>query len=240
MDYRINQTPKGTLKYPLHSHKNYEIMLYTEGEGFLRTKTENVPFRRGTILIVPPNMIHGSASHQGFRNISIEGEFEGYLHTDTVRSVSDNEEREGETLARLIYENRYKSPAYLASLCTAFLCFLLQRLRVEHPLAQSVQRILSEIAERALDPEIDLGQILRQSGYAEDYIRAELKRITGKTPTKLLTDIRIRHACFLIDVYQGELSLAEIAEKCGYWDYVYFSKQFKTVTGISPRAYRQR
>ena len=40
------------------------------------------------------------------------------------------------------------------------------------------------------------------------------------------------------DIYQDNLSLSEIAEKCGYLDYVYFSKKFKSVMGLSPREYR--
>ena len=78
---------------------------------------------------------------------------------------------------------------------------------------------------------------LQKSGYAEDYIRAQFKKFTGKTPTEFLTKIRIYHACYLIDAYKNTLSLAEIAEKCGYTDYVYFSRRFKHIMGISPREY---
>jgi len=43
----------------------------------------------------------------------------------------------------------------------------------------------------------------------------------------------------LIDLYRSTLSLQEIAERCGYTDYVYFSKKFKEVTGVSPRDYKK-
>ena len=33
--------------------------------------------------------------------------------------------------------------------------------------------------------------------------------------------------------------VAEIAEKCGYTDYIYFSRKFKQITGKSPRAYME-
>lgn len=89
-----------------------------------------------------------------------------------------------------------------------------------------------------MDPEIDLIKILLTSGYSEDYIRACFKKITGKTPTDFLTDVRIKHACYLIDIYKDTLTLSEIAEQCGYVDYIYFSKKFKTVMGMSPRVYR--
>jgi AraC-like DNA-binding protein len=37
--------------------------------------------------------------------------------------------------------------------------------------------------------------------------------------------------------YGKSVSLTEVAEKCGFTDYVYFSKKFKAVTGIAPRTY---
>ena len=77
-----------------------------------------------------------------------------------------------------------------------------------------------------------------ESGYAEDYIRAHFKRITGKTPNEFLSGIRIKRACFLIETYRDSLSLSQISEQCGYTDYVYFSKKFKSVTGMSPKEYK--
>jgi YesN/AraC family two-component response regulator len=41
----------------------------------------------------------------------------------------------------------------------------------------------------------------------------------------------------MIDLYGGVLNMSEIAEKCGYTDYVYFSRSFKEVKGLSPREY---
>jgi len=88
------------------------------------------------------------------------------------------------------------------------------------------------------DSTIDLHHLLQQSGYAVDYIRAQFKKMTGKTPNAFLTEIRIKHALFLLDIYAHTLSLQQIAEQCGYVDDVYFSKKFKSVVGVSPKQYR--
>ena len=240
MSYIINCTQEGVVQYPMHTHKNYEIMLYLEGEGAMRTEQGDVPFERGTVVIVPPRIRHGSTSEHGFRNISVEGDFGGYFQFDTVKSFSDNEMHEGMQLAGMIYENRFGNPTYLAALCTAYACFLMQRFEAGGVIQRAVQRIVLEISDRALDSGISLTSILSDSGYSEDYIRARFREVVGKTPNEFLTDIRIKHACFLIDIYFNELSLNEISWRCGYLDYVYFSKKFKSVMGISPRAYRNR
>ena len=146
--------------------------------------------------------------------------------------------QEGKTLAQLIYDNRYGNSTYLSSLCTAYAYFLTQRFDIDSTMNQCVSNIISEISKSAFDPQINLALVLLKSGYSEDYIRSCFKKITGKTPNEFLTEIRIKHACYLIDIHQDNLSLSEIAEKCGYLDYVYFSKKFKSVMGLSPREYR--
>ena len=240
MSYTINHTQDGVVQYPMHTHKKYEIMLYLDGEGYMRTELGNIPFETGTIVIVPPNIKHGSISENGFRNISIEGDFEAYFGFDTVKSFEDNETQEGKMLAEMIYENRYGNDTYLESLCTAYVCFLMQRFELDSAMQRSVKKITDEISQNAFDTQIDLTLILSKSGYSEDYIRSCFKKITGKTPSEFLTDIRIKNACFLIDIYKNKISLSEISERCGYLDYVYFSKKFKSVMGMSPREYRNQ
>ena len=66
---------------------------------------------------------------------------------------------------------------------------------------------------------------------------AKFKKNIGKTPTEFLTEIRITHACHLIDIYKKHIPLSDIAERCGYTDYVYFSRRFKQITGTCPNKY---
>ena len=40
-----------------------------------------------------------------------------------------------------------------------------------------------------------------------------------------------------MDIYKKHIPLSDIAERCGYNDYVYFSRRFKHITGICPRKY---
>ena len=235
---RINRTQDGVIRYPMHTHKGYEVMLYLEGVGRMRTSLGDIPFREGTVVIVPPGVEHGSVSVCGFRNISVEGDFDGYFHFDTVKSFSDNAQRDGRRLAELLYENRYANAVYLSALCAAYACFLMQRFESESLLGERVRDAVLAISQNAFDSRIDLAKILSESGYSEDYIRSCFKKITGKTPNEFLTEIRIKHACFLIEVYGEALPLAEVAERCGYLDYVYFSKKFKETVGVSPRSYR--
>lgn len=233
----ISSTADGIVSYPMHSHNYWEIMFYTNGKGHLHTDSTDFPFSAGTAIIVPPNVTHGSVSNEEFKNISIGGDFSHLLFGDTPIIVSDNENGDGETLARIIYRNRYGDEKYLTDLSSSYIRFLLQRANLKNEIDNAVDIIYNKISENAFDSEIDITKILNESGYVEDYIRMCFRNTFGMPPIKFLAKIRIDHACSLLSIYKESIPLSIIAEKCGYTDYVYFSKTFKSHTGMSPQKY---
>jgi AraC-like DNA-binding protein len=215
-------------------------MYYFSGEGRLATEGEGIPFERGSIIIVPPGIVHGSVSEGGFVNISIGGDFNHLLMFEGPIKLQDNHRADGERLARLILENRYSDDDYLWALCTAYIRFLLQNTRCDNRIDQAVAKIISAITENFCDLDFNLAALLRQSGYAEDYIRAEFRRVTASTPVQFLTKMKIDHARRLLEIYGRSITVAEVAEACGFEDAVYFSKRFKQFTGVSPEAYKKQ
>ena len=236
MELRIDKTKDGVKKYPLHSHGYYEIMTYINGSGHLASKNGDYPFEGGSVIIVPAGIEHGSVSENGFKNISIGGDFRSFFAFDEPLVLHDSS-HEAETLATLVYENRYRQDEYLSALVSAYLYYLLRHIHLNTERERSIRAIVSDISARFSDSELQLTPLLQQSGYAEDYARALFRRTTGKTPNAFLQDLRIKHACFLLDVYP-DAPLTHIAEQCGYTDYIYFSKQFKRLIDVSPRAYK--
>ena len=237
MNIHISRTEPGIKSYPPHSHDWWEIMTYSNGTGYLYTPEKDYPFQPGTIILVPPHTVHGSVSENGFLNISIGGDFENVIFSDLPIVVHDNSRSECLKLTEIIYNNRFENTGFLSKLCTAYVYFLLKHIRQNSSIAKAVDNVIAEIISNAFDADIEICKILSKSGYAEDYIRAYFKKITGKTPAQFLNDIRMEHALFLIDIYGKNLSLSQISEKCGFEDYVYFSKKFKAKYHISPREY---
>ena len=113
----------------------------------------------------------------------------------------------------------------------------IQNIQTEKNISVVIHDIVTKISDSFYDSNINISEYIKKSGYAEDYIRAQFKAFTGKTPVEFITEVRINHACYLIEVYKESLTLAEIAEKCGYTDYVYFSRRFKQLMGMSPKNY---
>ena len=223
-----------------HRHKqHYEIIVYLSGNSLFCTEQGQFPVSPGNIVIVPPDTIHYSPPGNNPERIYINGEFNQIFNLHSPIIITDTKDREGTTLAQMIYKNRYGNPEYISALCNTFAHFLLQSINFDDNISLTVKELISEITDNFHDTNLSLSYILNKSGYAEDYIRAHFKKITGKTPTEFLTSIRIRHACYLIDVYKNTLPLSQIAEKCGFTDYIYFSRRFKQFTGISPQNYHK-
>ena len=103
----------------------------------------------------------------------------------------------------------------------------------------SVNSIIKKIHRDFANVNLNVTTLLSTSGYAEDYIRAYFKKITGKTPNEFITLLRITHAKKLINALKNTVSLTYIAQSCRYDDYCYFSRKFKEVTGFSPKQYKK-
>lgn len=235
MNYHISITENGITSYPMHRHMFCEIMLYLEGSGYLRTENGNIPFNPETAIIVPKQILHGSTSKHGFKNISIGGNFEQLIFFDSPFSIQID--KDSRLLGELVYNNRLTDSSYLNSLVNCYVASLLKNFHGSSPIHSAVDEILKTISENALNNDFNVTFALQQSGYAEDYIRAKFRTVTGKTPVEFLNSLRIQHACRLIEIYGRTLSVTELSEKCGFSNAAYFSRIFKNNKGISPQQY---
>lgn len=64
------------------------------------------------------------------------------------------------------------------------------------------------------------------------------RRTLGLSPQQLIQRLRIEHAVHLILTTKD--TLGNVAAQCGFYDQSSFTRQFRTVLGITPGAYRQR
>lgn len=63
-----------------------------------------------------------------------------------------------------------------------------------------------------------------------------LKRVTGKTFTKLVNEYRVVHATKLLQ--ESDMSITDVCYECGFNNFSHFNKLFKEVTGKSASKYR--
>lgn len=82
-----------------------------------------------------------------------------------------------------------------------------------------------------------LTQLAAKYNMSPSYFSRKFKLCTGFGYKEYLITIRILEAGKLL--LNTDLSITEIAEKCGFDDSNYFGDSFKKVKGISPREYRK-
>lgn len=65
------------------------------------------------------------------------------------------------------------------------------------------------------------------------------KKAMGTSPINYLLTLRVNKAKELLKIFP-DASISEIATHTGFYDSNYFSRQFKSITGLSPRQYREK
>lgn len=99
------------------------------------------------------------------------------------------------------------------------------------PVERSLKYIHTNIKENFSVKTLAEMEFLSPSRYREVF-----KETTGLSPLEYILRQRIHHACELIE--QGDLSLTQVAELCGFTDRLYFQRVFKKKMSVTPGEYR--
>ena len=221
-----------------HTHDFYEVMLVQTGEAVFVTEKSEHPIYEGSIVIVPPGVKHGIISEHKYNIISITGNFEKLSRFDDATVLYDNIYGEGKKLAELALYNRFGKEEYFTSLCESYINFIL--LNLEYPkndMTAIVYAMMDNIKKNFDNSELSVVKLLKESGYAKDYVRTKFCEIAKMTPKKYLTTIRMKKAKELLSLWGDDVSISKIAEQCGIVDPAVFSKNFKQFYGVSPKQY---
>ena len=236
MFIHITITQKNVKVFPIHEHETWEYICYEDGTGVLKTESGDMPFKKGTVILVPPNHKHGSSSDSQFRNICIHTDFP---ITDNHKIYLPSASKELRRLFGVIgnlYREKEKYLSVIESLMPALKELILKEseLSVE---SSSLSFVHNEITKNFADSEFDLTKTIKLSGYVDDVLRVKFKAVYGVTPKSYLDDLRMGLAKDYLRIYGNILSIREISEMCGFNDPLYFSRKFKRETGLTPKEY---
>lgn len=100
----------------------------------------------------------------------------------------------------------------------------------------AVMKAVAMISANPLDPDI-AEQAVEATPFNADYFLREFKKRVGHTPRKYQEQKRMERAMHLLE---AGMPVANAAADVGYGDPYYFSRMFKRVFGVSPRAHVAR
>ena len=84
---------------------------------------------------------------------------------------------------------------------------------------------------------IQIGDIAEYVSLSRYYFTRLFRKETGRTPNEYLADVRINAAKEMLT--ERILSVAEIAEQCGFANTSHFTRFFREKTGQTPAAFRK-
>lgn len=96
---------------------------------------------------------------------------------------------------------------------------------------------IEEILNTQFDKPLSLESIARLMHFTPNYIGSVFKSVNKLSVNRYLMNVRIKKAEEMLRM--GSLSVAEIAECCGFGSITYFHTIFKKEKGITPTEYRQ-
>ena len=83
-----------------------------------------------------------------------------------------------------------------------------------------------------------VAQMAAELGLSTDHFTRVFRRTTGQTPRDYLVAARFERARHLLR--DSTLTIARIADSCGFADPAFFGRHFRTHHGLSPGAWRER
>ena len=82
-----------------------------------------------------------------------------------------------------------------------------------------------------------VAQMAEVAGLSSPQLERLCRRTLGIPPQKLLQRLRLEHAVQLITT--STMSMGDVSAECGFYDQASFTRQFRSVLGLTPGSYRK-
>jgi PAS domain S-box-containing protein len=105
-----------------------------------------------------------------------------------------------------------------------------------HPVYGKIANIAQHLRDHCAEP-VCMKQLAKDAGLSLSRVERLFQRVFHTTPRQLLLQSRLNTALAMIDA-DNQVNIADVAYACGYSDHSAFSRQFKSLTGMSPVQYR--
>lgn len=104
---------------------------------------------------------------------------------------------------------------------------------------KSICELLEKYLQEHYQEDVSFSELGERFGFTPEYLGKIFKKHSGETPSKYLTKLRMNEAKHLL-LSNPEIEIQKIGEMVGYKDGFYFSRAFKSYTGIQPSEFRNQ
>ncbi len=238
-----------------NSGESYLLVFCTRGEGIAQLADEQVPVSGDQFFIVPQRQIFKYysvlKSNSRFLVAGFNGEIVSHLSREflVVRNLVpsvNNRVANREMLFQEIFNNLSRGfhphVVEYINLCFGHLLgTFIYANRNSEDLAEESNPVVHRcihFMEKNLDKKLTLQQIASEAGLSPTYFTTVFRKQTNYSPLNYFSHLKILKACEYLDYTRHKVK--EISYHLGYTDPYYFTRDFKSKMGMSPRQYRNR
>lgn len=250
------------IKFAKRTVYDYELEYYTRSDGGVIINGKMTDFGRGDINIrkpgqsvqgVPPyecyilcvDLIGNTNRKSGYSFGSPEEAQEKY-ENPLISSLPDKIRTSKPDLVEGLFESILQNQQSKNDLSEfrlrSSLYFLFSEIFTEvydlkvsgntFAIRKAVEKIRKNYSDR-----LRIDEIAKESGMSKAFFHRRFFAETGTTPGNMITSLRIEKAKNLLSI--TTIPIGEVGAACGYDDGVFFSRIFKSKTGMTPTAYRK-
>ena len=204
---------------------------------------------KGDVVFAPM----GSVYSVDFVNVPFSQAVHSYTVNFEMRDRDGNELLENGGIRLITHDRRGEFEPYLAELSLSCNDVKNNQLRILSKFCAFLDAVISSTDTAAEDYypirkgidvlTVEWRQNEKISRYAElcdiseSYFHMLFKKWSGLSPVDYRNHLRVAHAKSML--HNTSMSICEIANAVGFEDQFYFSRVFKTITGVSPQKYRK-
>lgn len=255
--------PKGAVhKFPCERSIGFHVVV--QGVVFLHTgsKKQPVELRQGDIVLMARGCHHSLCSSATSSALIVSGAYQlwnepvhpffrelpnWYILRYSQVSLSDGLVQLIDLLARESQSDQLGSERIIQGLLDVMFSLIVRRVIQESAekkpnWCRSTQdeniRKAFDLLHSNIARAWTLDDLAKAVGVSRSGFAGRFKKMTGTSPLKYLTTLRMQKAIRLLT--STELSIEQISREIGQSDMFTFSKSFKRMTGLSPREYRRK
>lgn len=225
--------------FPVHFHRAYELIIVNEGELAVTIDQQEYILHKNDAAFIFNNQVHGFKTMERSKitiiifSPELIGHFfmnyKGYIPENNIFPISHVPD-----LSTM--DSIYKQKSFLYEICSIL---------VDHtgfiPVEPSTKtkvlhRILLFVDKNYMD-DCTLKTVAEQLKYDYAYLSKLFVSMTNMNFTEYLNHYRISQACYQLK--NSQQSVGGIAINCGYTNLRSFNRNFKKITGRSPKSYRE-
>lgn len=265
-DIKKNQIYKGyegkEEKLFFHYHNLLEISIVVSGEGYYFAEGRAIKVQAGSIVVFNSLVPHAWIANKEnkpilrtfifYQNLFLENELEReewqvlnhYLKLFTIWDLHGEEAQKSFAILELIYEEfKGKKKGYRKCIKQLLLTFFIYMVRTDKNTLQNTQtkdkHVELDTAIKYMKSNfhnnITLEDVAKEVYMHPNYFSAVFKKKYRKSFVEYMSILKISMATELME--STDLSIEEIAIKCGFTSISNFYRVFKNVQGITPVKY---